>query len=118
MHRAPDILSCSIVFCAPLSRRVVEGGHRPDRFARSAGQHELALCLAKLIYRNGNVMLGRSYNAKRRHSTIGYMSPIEFETQAGLASAIVRPSALAVRRLITRSNLVACSTGKSTVPAS
>ena len=27
----------------------------------------------------------RFYNAKRRHSTIGYMSPMEFEMQAGLA---------------------------------
>jgi putative transposase len=27
----------------------------------------------------------RFYNAKRRHSTIGYMSPMEFEQQAGLA---------------------------------
>ena len=27
----------------------------------------------------------RFYNAKRRHSTIGYMSPVEFEMQAGLA---------------------------------
>ena len=25
------------------------------------------------------------YNAKRRHSTIGYRSPMEFEMQAGLA---------------------------------
>jgi transposase InsO family protein len=25
------------------------------------------------------------YNTKRRHSTIGYLSPIEFERQAGLA---------------------------------
>jgi putative transposase len=25
------------------------------------------------------------YNAKRRHSTIGYMSPMEFEMQVGLA---------------------------------
>src|SRR5215217_5384041 len=25
------------------------------------------------------------YNPKRRHSTIGYMSPVEFEMQAGLA---------------------------------
>jgi hypothetical protein len=25
------------------------------------------------------------YNPKRRHSTIGYMSPMEFEKQAGLA---------------------------------
>ncbi len=27
----------------------------------------------------------RFYNAKRRHSTIGYISPMEFEMQAGLA---------------------------------
>ena len=27
----------------------------------------------------------RFYNAKRRHSTIGYMSPMEFERQSGLA---------------------------------
>jgi putative transposase len=25
------------------------------------------------------------YNAKRRHSTIGYLSPVEFERKAGLA---------------------------------
>jgi hypothetical protein len=29
----------------------------------------------------------RFYNAKRRHSTIGYKSPMEFEMQAGLAQA-------------------------------
>jgi putative transposase len=27
----------------------------------------------------------RFYNPKRRHSTIGYLSPMEFEPQAGLA---------------------------------
>ena len=27
----------------------------------------------------------RFYNSKRRHSTIGYLSPVEFERQAGLA---------------------------------
>ena len=27
----------------------------------------------------------RFYNAKRRHSTIGYLSPMEFERKAGLA---------------------------------
>jgi putative transposase len=27
----------------------------------------------------------RFYNPKRRHSTIGYLSPMEFETKAGLA---------------------------------
>ena len=27
----------------------------------------------------------RFYNARRRHSTIGYLSPMEFETKAGLA---------------------------------
>ncbi|MGA7957883.1 MAG: IS3 family transposase, partial [Xanthobacteraceae bacterium] len=25
------------------------------------------------------------YNPKRRHSTIGYLSPVEFEMQAGFA---------------------------------
>jgi len=27
----------------------------------------------------------RFYNAVRRHSTIGYLSPVEFEKKAGLA---------------------------------
>ena len=27
----------------------------------------------------------RFYNARRRHSTIGYLSPMEFEAKAGLA---------------------------------
>ncbi len=27
----------------------------------------------------------RLYNPKRRHSTLGYLSPIEFERKAGLA---------------------------------
>jgi putative transposase len=27
----------------------------------------------------------RFYNVKRRHTTIGYLSPMEFETKAGLA---------------------------------
>lgn len=27
----------------------------------------------------------RFYNPKRRHSTVGYMSPMEFERQTGLA---------------------------------
>ena len=27
----------------------------------------------------------RFYNPKRRHSTIGYMSPMDFEVKAGLA---------------------------------
>jgi putative transposase len=27
----------------------------------------------------------RFYNSRRRHSTIGYLSPMEFEMQAGLA---------------------------------
>jgi putative transposase len=27
----------------------------------------------------------RFYNPKRRHSTIGYLSPVEFETKAGVA---------------------------------
>jgi putative transposase len=31
----------------------------------------------------------RFYNPKHRHSTIGYLSPMEFERQAGLAKASV-----------------------------
>ena len=27
----------------------------------------------------------RFYNSKRRHSTLGYLSPVEFERKAGLA---------------------------------
>lgn len=27
----------------------------------------------------------RFYNSKRRHSTVGYLSPLEFERQAGFA---------------------------------
>src|SRR6202020_965276 len=34
----------------------------------------------------------RFYNAKRRHSTIGYRSPLEFEMQAGLVLAGVIPT--------------------------
>jgi putative transposase len=29
--------------------------------------------------------IGRFYNAIRRHSTIGYLSPVEFERKVGLA---------------------------------
>ena len=32
----------------------------------------------------------RFYNPKRRHSTIGYMSPMDFETKAGLAYPALR----------------------------
>jgi transposase len=31
----------------------------------------------------------RFYNAKRRHSTIGYLSPMEFERKAGLAYIVL-----------------------------
>lgn len=29
--------------------------------------------------------IGRFYNPKRRHSTLGYLSPMEFENKVGLA---------------------------------
>jgi len=35
----------------------------------------------------------RFYNPKRRHSRIGYMSPMEFERQAGLAWVSSKPGA-------------------------
>ena len=41
----------------------------------------------------------RFYNPKRRHSTIGYLSPMEFERQAGLAQAGVNEPAVQVRPL-------------------
>jgi transposase InsO family protein len=34
---------------------------------------------------NSDAFFERFYNTKRRHSTIGYMSPMEFEMKAGLA---------------------------------
>ena len=47
---------------------------------------------ARKIYRSRNQaradifdFIERFYNAKRRHSTIGYLSPIEFERRAGLS---------------------------------
>jgi putative transposase len=47
---------------------------------------------ARKMYRSRNEAkadvfdyIKRFYNPKRRHSTIGYMSPMEFERQAGLA---------------------------------
>jgi len=48
---------------------------------------------ARRIYRTRDDAKGRRvrlyrtlfYNPKRRHSTIGYLSPMEFERQTGLA---------------------------------
>jgi hypothetical protein len=49
---------------------------------------------ARKMYRSRNEAkadvfdyIERFYNPKRRHSTIGYMNPMEFERQAGLAYA-------------------------------
>ena len=48
--------------------------------------------VARKVYRTRNEAkadvfdyIERFYNPKRRHSTIGYMSPVEFEMKAGLA---------------------------------
>jgi hypothetical protein len=65
------------------------------------GTHSLRRTTATLIHRRtGNLRADRTrdqanadvfdyiecfYNPKRRHSTIGYLSPMEFERQAGLA---------------------------------
>jgi putative transposase len=47
---------------------------------------------ARKVYRSRNEAkadvfdyIERFYNPKRRHSTIGYLSPVEFERKAGLA---------------------------------
>jgi hypothetical protein len=43
------------------------------------GAERALRCVALFDY------IERFYNPKRRHSTIGYLSPMEFERQAGLA---------------------------------
>jgi putative transposase len=40
---------------------------------------------ARRIYRTRDDAKADVFNPKRRHSTIGYLSPMEFERQAGLA---------------------------------
>ena len=49
-------------------------------------------CIRKRIYKTRDMAradvfdyIERFYNPKRRHSTIGYLSPMEFKRQAGLA---------------------------------
>ena len=46
-----------------------------------------ASCIARGMKTKADVFnyIERFYNPKRRHSRIGYMSPMEFESQAGLA---------------------------------
>jgi putative transposase len=48
---------------------------------------EASLVSVKLAYAKADVFdyIERYYNPKRRHSRIGYMSPMQFERQAGLA---------------------------------
>ena len=43
----------------------------------------------------------RFYNPKRRHSTIGYLSPMEFERQAGLALSGCHPNRVQAKLLFT-----------------
>ena len=52
---------------------------------------------------------GRALVMKSRHATTGSRRP----PGCGTAGGIVRPRALAVRRLMTSSNFVGCSTGRS-----
>ena len=50
-------------------------------------QLEIAQLKREVIEAKADVFdyIERFYNAKRRHSTIGYKSPMQFEMQAGLA---------------------------------
>ncbi len=41
----------------------------------------------------------RFYTPKRRHSTIGYSSPVDFEMQAGLAQGAVNKTGSKLNRL-------------------
>jgi transposase InsO family protein len=70
-------------------RRAPAVGLRPIRRPQSRG---LKTPLTRKTYRTRDDAkadvfdyIERFYNPKRRHSTIGYLSPIEFERQAGLA---------------------------------
>jgi putative transposase len=40
---------------------------------------------ARKVYRTRNDASADVYNPKRRHSTLGYLSPNDFETKVGLA---------------------------------
>ena len=72
--------------------RMAEAAHklaRPDAAERLA---DLVERTARKTYRTRDDAradvfdyIERFYNPKRRHSTIGYMGPMDFETKAGLA---------------------------------
>jgi hypothetical protein len=55
------------------------GGASDEQRALSIQIAEAQVELARVDY------IERFYNAKRRHSTIGYLSPMEFEQKAGFA---------------------------------
>jgi putative transposase len=55
--------------------------HHSDRGSQYSSEQ-----FQRLMADNGVVCsMSRSGNVKRRHSTIGYLSPMEFERKAGLA---------------------------------
>jgi hypothetical protein len=66
-------------------------------------------------YQTSEVLVARQRRARKRHRHLSKMSrySITLSARASSMGGTVRPSALVVLRLMTSSNLVGCSTGKS-----